>query len=256
MIKDFLLLLSFMSRIPIKSKLAPTSEDWARALRFLPLWGLVLGIAVAAVAAVTSIISPAIAAACAVGTAAFLTGGLHLDGVMDVSDGLAAGPDREQAFRFMSDAHVGGRGLISLVILLILKFALYLMLINNWQIWWTIPAALVCSRFIMAFLIYAFPNAKKFGLAADFHRCFDKRHFWVAAIIMLILFGLFANWYFILAAFFALLLSWGIANNWGNRFGGLTGDMYGALAEWSEIIFLLLFFFALSLSANLGPLLF
>ncbi|MGI5892514.1 MAG: adenosylcobinamide-GDP ribazoletransferase [Bacillota bacterium] len=256
MFKDFLLLISFMSRIPVKSHPEPQAEDWARALRFLPLWGLILGILIAATAHVVAIINAPVAAACSVAAAAFLTGGLHLDGLMDTADGLAAGTDRERAFRFMSDARVGAMGIISLVIVLILKYALYLLLIERWQIWWAIPAAVVFSRFAVTLVVYAFPNAKKFGLAASFHQHFHKKYFIVACLILLIIFLVFSNWFFILAAVFGACVVFTIAHSWTGRLGGLTGDMYGAIAEWSEIFFLLLYFTAVALAYNLGPILF
>ncbi|MGI6361953.1 MAG: adenosylcobinamide-GDP ribazoletransferase [Bacillota bacterium] len=253
--KDFLFLISFMSRIPIKTDWGIKEEDWSRCLRLLPLWGLLLGVLVAGVAAVISGINAPVAAACAVAASAFLTGGLHLDGVMDTADGLASGNDREKAFRFMSDAHIGAMGIISLLILLMLKYVLYLFLIVNVQVWWVLPAGVVFSRFMLVFVVYAFPNAKKTGLAATFHKYFEKKYFIVALFLTVIILLFFGNWLAILAAVFAAIFAYFVAHSWCGRWGGLTGDAYGSLTEWSEIIFLLLYLFAVAVAGNLPLLL-
>ncbi len=50
-----------------------------------------------------------------------ITGGLHLDGLMDTADGLAAGPSKR--IEAMKDSRVGAIGVQSLVIILILQIA-------------------------------------------------------------------------------------------------------------------------------------
>ena len=51
----------------------------------------------------------------------FVTGGLHLDGLMDTADGIAAGPSKR--IKAMKDSRVGAMGVQSLVIILILQIA-------------------------------------------------------------------------------------------------------------------------------------
>ena len=50
-----------------------------------------------------------------------ITGGLHLDGLMDTADGLAAGPSKR--IEAMKDSRVGAIGVQSLVIILIFQIA-------------------------------------------------------------------------------------------------------------------------------------
>ncbi len=51
----------------------------------------------------------------------FLTGGLHIDGLMDTADGIGAGPSKR--IEAMKDSRVGAIGVQSLVIILILQIA-------------------------------------------------------------------------------------------------------------------------------------
>ena len=50
-----------------------------------------------------------------------LTGGLHIDGLMDIADGIGAGPSKR--IEAMKDSRVGALGVQSLVIILILQIA-------------------------------------------------------------------------------------------------------------------------------------
>ena len=64
--------------------------------------------------------SEAIAAA-ALALGLWLTGGLHLDGLMDTADGLAAGSSR--CLEAMDDSRVGASGVQAAFIVLLLQFS-------------------------------------------------------------------------------------------------------------------------------------
>jgi len=51
----------------------------------------------------------------------FITGGLHIDGLIDTADGIGAGPSKR--IEAMKDSRVGAMGVQSLVIILILQIA-------------------------------------------------------------------------------------------------------------------------------------
>lgn len=55
-----------------------------------------------------------------------LTGGLHLDGLMDTADGLLSGQPREKMLEIMKDSRAGAMGVIACVLLLIIKTSLLL----------------------------------------------------------------------------------------------------------------------------------
>ena len=50
-----------------------------------------------------------------------ITGGLHIDGLMDTADGIAAGPSKR--IEALKDSRVGAIGVQSLVIILVLQIA-------------------------------------------------------------------------------------------------------------------------------------
>ena len=60
-----------------------------------------------------------------------LTGGLHADGLMDTSDGLFSGRERERKLEIMKDSRVGSFGVVAFVFVTLLK----------WQLLAAIPTA-------------------------------------------------------------------------------------------------------------------
>ena len=65
---------------------------------------------------------------------AFMTRGLHLDGVGDTFDGLGAGGDRDRILSVMDDSHTGVFGLVAIVLVLLLKIhALESMDVDRWR---------------------------------------------------------------------------------------------------------------------------
>ena len=61
------------------------------------------------------------AALISIGISIFITGGLHIDGLMDTADGIGAGPSKR--IQAMKDSSVGAIGVQSLVIILMLQIA-------------------------------------------------------------------------------------------------------------------------------------
>jgi adenosylcobinamide-GDP ribazoletransferase len=101
----------------------PATVDRSRAriaMLLAPAVGLLPGI-VAALVAATALrlgLDPFVAAALTVGTAALLTRGLHLDGLADTADGLAASYDRTRALEVMHRGNTGPAGVTTVVLVL------------------------------------------------------------------------------------------------------------------------------------------
>jgi len=91
-------------------------------LPWAPLIGLLLGGVATGVAVLgTRWISPLAGAVLAVTVLALLTRGLHLDGLADTADGLAASYDRDRALAVMKRGDVGPAGLATVVVVLLVQ---------------------------------------------------------------------------------------------------------------------------------------
>jgi len=107
---------------------ADSTERTASALplsaAFFPLVGLVVGLALVATDLIFGRISLLARSALELVVAGFLTGGLHLDGLADTSDGLFSRADRQRALAIMRDSRLGALGVAALVSMLLLKLTL------------------------------------------------------------------------------------------------------------------------------------
>ena len=79
----------------------------------------------------------------------FITGGLHIDGLMDTADGIGAGPSKR--LEAMKDSRVGAIGVQSLVIILILQIAAIIKL--NFYAPFAFPLAAFWGRISQIFAI-------------------------------------------------------------------------------------------------------
>ncbi|MFM9041721.1 MAG: adenosylcobinamide-GDP ribazoletransferase [Vulcanococcus sp.] len=222
----------FYSVFPLPPGLTPRFE---RIARFAPWVGLVLGVLQALL---WLLLQPAglwvqIPLVLALGWS--LSGGLHLDGLMDTADGLAAPPERRLAA--MDDSRVGASGVQALLVVTLLQVAGLGLL--QAQAPWALLWAACWGRVSPLVAMHAFPYLRDQQGSAGFHR----RHWqgWLAEFspALLLLAGLSglqiglgaAPWWWLgwLGAAPAVMLPLGL----GRRLGGHSGDSYGACVEWS-----------------------
>jgi adenosylcobinamide-GDP ribazoletransferase len=110
--------LAFLSRLPVPSRFF-TGHDGSvsRACRAFPAAGFLVALAPALLLWLTA--GPhtgLLSAFLALGLMAFLTGGLHEDGLADSADGLFGGRDKEKVLAIMKDSRTGAYGVIALIL--------------------------------------------------------------------------------------------------------------------------------------------
>ena len=182
----------------------------------------------------------------------WLSGGLHMDGVMDSADGLAAG---DRCLEAMADSRVGASGVQALVLVLLLLTAALALLgaAAPMALVWAAVCARVAPLPAMAWFPYLRP-----GGSAAFHRAHGASLAVELRPALLLLPGLLllpwpgqAPWPVptgLVAVVPALLVPVAL----GRRLGGHSGDTYGACVEWTESLGLLLIAATLRLAAAAG----
>jgi adenosylcobinamide-GDP ribazoletransferase len=222
--------LAFLTRVPIRRSF--DASEVGRAALFFPLVGAGIGLLqLGAFRLLRPHLPSLLAAVLVVALSAWVTRGLHLDGLADFADGLGGGSTREDVLRIMRDPAVGAFGVIALVLVLTVKIAAVdalpsaeaLVLAPALARWTAVP--------IGFFLPYARQGQ---GLGAAMTGGAGRIELFGSTVLAASLSFLFPwklavfSWG---AAFLATLLVGSIA--W-KRLRGMTGDVLGASVELTE----------------------
>lgn len=235
--KDGLILgIQFLTRIPIKKEVEFSKRNIRDSLFFFPFIGILIGGLAGLVFYFIGQINIEIATLLTVISLIILTGGLHIDGLSDMLDGFLSNRDREKTLDIMKDSRIGAFGVIGIVLLILGKYVI----IKNFTIdmWICIILSIANSRFIAAMIISSKKTARKDGLGELFHNSKPKRKILYSGLIYILIL-LFLNISYIIPLLISYIFA-ELISLWSyKKIGGLTGDVYGATMEISEIVSLL-----------------
>jgi len=236
--KRFVLMLQFMTRIPININLEVDEEDFYKGMMYFPLIGLIIGMFVISSYYIGLKISgQLVGAVFAVIIEIFITGGLHLDGLADTFDGIYSNRPKDRILEIMKDSRLGTNGALALFVLLMLKFAL----ISDLKPPTIYPVLLLMPMFsrlnvVLAARIAA--PARNQGMGNLFIGKVKNRQLIIALILAVIPSLVFIKIIPIIPLM--LIFSVWYIKHISYRIDGMTGDTLGALCELSELVFLLL----------------
>lgn len=206
----------------------------ARAVAWYPIVGVVLG-AVAGTGAFAAfeIAAPPLAAAVTIAVWVVLTGGLHLDGLADTADAAFAPVDHERRLAILRDVHHGTFATVAVALILLLKFGA-LTTFDGRTAAAAVALAIIAPRAALPLVMRVFPRGRDSGFGAGSRPGATRRAAATGAAIALtagaVTFGVAGA--AIVVGVTALGLA--IAVWLRARFGGLTGDCYGAIVECTE----------------------
>ncbi len=169
-----------------------------------------------------------------------LTGGIHLDGLLDTADALSSYQPRDRRLEILKDSHAGAFAIIVCCMYFLAYFGFASELTGTGIT--TAAAGFFFSRCLSGFAVTAFPCAKNSGLAAAFAEGADKKR---AGMVLIIEGGLgaaFLLWVSIPLGV-AAILSAGLTFGWYyhmsmKKFGGITGDLAGCFLQVCELMIL------------------
>lgn len=223
----------FLTVLPgSRSRAAPTH----RILWAFPFVGLVLGgILVGSQWLLVPAVGPRLAALAGVVLLAILSGGLHLDGLADTSDGVFCAKSRDERLAVLRDPRTGVFGAVSLVVVILAKWEGMASVAPGSRAiaWLLLPIAGRCAQVVAC---GALPSARPDGLGAPV-----IAQSGLAQILygtgMLGLAALVAGRHGLLGAGAALLGAAVLGGVCVRRLGGATGDVLGATNEVAEAMF-------------------
>ncbi|MBV7694799.1 adenosylcobinamide-GDP ribazoletransferase [Streptomyces sp. TRM70350] len=208
-----------------------------------PLAGLVVGLCAAGVGLLLLLLGagPLLAAVGGVAVPAVLTRGLHLDGLADTADGLGSGKPAEDALRIMKQSDIGPFGVLTLVFVLLAQVAALAQVYDGSWARGALASVVAATAARLALTLAAragVPAARPDGLGAAVAGVVPVRG--AVGVTLAVtggaaaagaLFGTYDVLRTALAVVASAVVAGLLLRHCVRRFGGVTGDVFGGLAE-------------------------
>ena len=231
--QPFWIALQFLSSLPVRLLAMPSPQAMGRSLLWYPAVGLLFGALLWAANNALHSSPPLLHAALLLLVWVLLSGGLHLDGLADSADAWLGGyGDRERTLQIMKDPRSGPIAVVTLVVLLLLKFCALVSLIEQDSPGWLLIPML--GRAALLGLFLGTPYVRPGGLGQALADHLPRRTgLWV--VVGCLALGLFLGWK---AWVLGLVTFVWLRHLMLRRLGGTTGDTAGALLELLEAVLL------------------
>ncbi|WP_426234900.1 adenosylcobinamide-GDP ribazoletransferase [Pseudomonas sp. TWP3-2] len=227
--------LQFLSSLPVRLPGMPAPEALGRSLLFYPLVGLLFGLILWALNIALAGAPILLHAALLLTVWVLLSGALHLDGLADSADAWLGGfGDRERTLLIMKDPRSGPIAVVTLVLVLLLKFAALLAVIEQQQSVALIIVPLI-GRAALLGLFLTTPYVRAGGLGQALADHLPRKAGWrvlAASALGCVLLAGFSGFIALLVALAGFV--W-LRHLMVRRLGGTTGDTAGALLELLEM---------------------
>ncbi len=231
----FWIALQFLSSLPVRLPGMPAPEQMGRSLLFYPVVGMLFGLVLWAVSNLLQDTAAPLRAGLLLAVWVLLSGALHLDGLADSADAWLGGfGDRERTLEIMKDPRSGPVAVVTLVLVLLLKFCALWVLVERGQGVLLVLAPLI-GRASLLGLFMCTPYVRRGGLGQALAEHLPRRSGrWVllASAWLCLALGGWQGAVALLAA--GLMFAW-LRQLMRRRLGGTTGDTAGALLELLEL---------------------
>ncbi|MBF0443960.1 MAG: adenosylcobinamide-GDP ribazoletransferase [Magnetococcales bacterium] len=238
MIAPIVLAFGLLSKIPMPSISVPSPRAYGLSILFYPLVGVVIGFVLAVVAWSLEAVDPGLRGALVLVVWVWLTGGLHLDGLADVTDAWIGGMgSREKCLAILKDPRSGPGAVVAVTLLLLVKFAaLQALFSSDNGVWWLLFVPLF-GRLAMMFLLLTSDYIRESGMGFQMSANIPHKLTWSVLFIFTLLPSLFMASAEIPLVGVAIFLAI-FRNKIQQHPGGITGDFLGAACELSEAAYL------------------
>jgi adenosylcobinamide-GDP ribazoletransferase len=231
----FWIALQFLSSLPIRLPGMPEPQALGRSLLFYPLVGVLFGSLLMGFSLLLTGAPPMLHAALLLAAWVLLSGGLHLDGLADSADAWLGGfGDRERTLTIMKDPRSGPIAVVTLVMVLLLKFTAILALVEHHHSLGLLLAPVI-GRAAMLGLFLNTPYVRAGGLGQALADHLPRRIGRRVLLVTVIGCVLVAGWSGVLALLIAVVGFFWLRQLMIRRLGGTTGDTAGALLELLEM---------------------
>lgn len=235
---EFRMALSLFTTFPVGRDLKWEPDAMKRLPEYLPFVGFGIGLFAGLIYMGLEVlpVSSFLKAVLLTASFLFMTGGFHMDGLMDTCDGHFSRRDLPRRLEIMKDSRVGAFAVMGFTLLMLVKVGLVMELfIQEVSIWgWVfIP---VYSRILLRLLLKKAPYAKDEGLGkmyGGYNETWDigALLIYLSILVLAGFMQIHLMWVgLVLFLFLLVYKKWAIQN-----FGGITGDLLGGFLELCEL---------------------
>lgn len=226
------------SKIPMP-RVEWSKENMKYSMCFFPAVGMVIGALVTAwgLVGARAVMSPAFNTAVMILIPVFVTGGLHLDGLLDTADAMSSYQSRERRLEILKDSNSGAFAVITCVCYFILDYGVWTEVKGEALL--VLSLGFVLSRSLSGLSVVSFRCARNTGLAVAFAEPAQKKtvqavmavHIAAVALLMCLISVPLAA-----AALAAAACVFGYYRYMSyTHFGGITGDLAGFFLQVCEL---------------------
>jgi adenosylcobinamide-GDP ribazoletransferase len=225
----------FLTRVPVR-RAGPA--DTATIVVWFPVVGALVGAAVGGVAAgLGELVPTAVAATVAVLIGVLITGAFHEDGLADTADAIAGGWTVERRLEILKDPRHGSYGVAALCGTIVLRVVAVASL-GPAAAFAGLVAAHALARGAAVATMGAVPVARPDGLGAEFARSVRPGRAAAGGLVALAIATLATGWWAAPLAVAAVVGAVVVAIATRRAFGGITGDILGAIEQVAECVVL------------------
>ena len=230
----FWIALQFLTTFPVRLSTMPTPQQNAQALLFYPVVGLLIGAILYGITLLLHALPLVLLSSVILVLWIWLTGGLHLDGLADTADAWVGGfGDKARTLEIMKDPSCGPIGVLSLVIVCILKWAAVYVLLQK-QLYTALILFPMLGRLVPLFFFLSTDYVRAKGLGSQLGQ-YLPRPIAMALLLLIPLVALYWAWISVVVIATFYLVLWYLRYKFIQRIGGVTGDTIGASIEMIEL---------------------
>lgn len=234
----FFIALQFLTTFPVQLKQMPSKQQNAQSLLFYPVIGLIIGLILFALAHLLQAIPVILLSSLILIAWIWLTGGLHVDGLADTADAWVGGfGDAERTLAIMKDPSCGPIGVLSLIILCLIKWSALYVLLEK-QLYSALILFPLLGRLVPLFLFLTTHYVREKGLGSAIAECIPKTAALIVCVLCLLA-SVYWGWAGIMSAIVMTASLLYLRHKFIQRIGGITGDTVGASIEICEAVSLL-----------------
>ena len=229
---------SFLTLVPTGSS---DLQTIAKHMYLFPVVGIAIGLLLGATGwGLSMFLEPLVVGLLITAGLALITGIHHTDGLSDFADGLMVKGTREKKLEVMRDPKVGSAGIIGIV-LYVASAVIALSFMKGFELFYAILIGEIIAKFCMVLSASIGPSAWPGSNSVFIESMKDKRKPMIAAIITISVIFAFQNTAGFVALGVGIIVTLIIIGVSRRSFGGISGDILGAINELTRVSAFLVF---------------